>query len=237
MLCEKYKEALIEAAVSGDELAPDVSAHVTACTSCASELTQQRSLVAAIDGNVSRQMNAAVPAAMLRRLDARLAQQPQPKRTPRFAQIFAGSLATLLVAATVFIVIARHNMRVDDAKRIGPNQVKNQEVDAMRRVMEPPRTSANASANIQHGAPGHTRSHSARVAETQKPLEAEVLIPPEERVALEHFIAKSKTRDELVAALMPPLRRSLDEPVKHIEIPDINTAGIVIEPIGEETRR
>ena len=62
-------------------------------------------------------------------------------------------------------------------------------------------------------------------------------MPSDERVGLEHFIAKSKTRDELVAALMSPPRRILDESLKHIEIPDIATAGIVIRPIGEETRR
>ena len=103
MLCEKYKDALIEAAVGGAELAPGVRAHVEAYPSCAVEFDQQRSLVGAIDANVSRQMNAPIPGAMLQRLEARIVQQPQPKRTQRFAAIFAGAFATFLVAATVFL--------------------------------------------------------------------------------------------------------------------------------------
>jgi len=237
MLCEKYKDALIEAAVTGAELSPSVRAHVEACASCTDELAQQRSLVAAIDASVSRQMNAPVPAAMPQRLDASFAQKPQPKHASRFAQIFAGAFATLLAAAAVFIAIPRNKTQIDDARRIGSNQVKSQEVDPMPLVMEPPRASTRAASNIQPVPPGHTRSRIAHVLETQKPLEPELLMPADERIALEHFIAKSKTRDELVAAVMAPLRRNLDEPVKHIEIPDINTAGIVIQPIGEETRR
>ena len=49
MLCEKYKDALIEAAVTGGELAPRARAHVEECANCAAELRQQRSLVGAID--------------------------------------------------------------------------------------------------------------------------------------------------------------------------------------------
>lgn len=237
MLCEKYKDALIEAAVTGGEIAPAVREHVEACANCADELAQQRSLVGAIDASVSRQMNAPVPAAMLRRLDAHLAQQPQAKQTPRFVQIFAGAVATFLVAAAVFIMLARHKPRIDEARRVGPDSAKNERVDHVRIAMEPPQAPANVPAKVQPGVAGHMRSHTARVSETQKHPEPELLMPPDERVALEHFIAKSKTRDELVAALMAPLRRSPDEILKHIEIPDINTAGIVIEPIGEETRR
>ena len=57
------------------------------------------------------------------------------------------------------------------------------------------------------------------------------------RVALAQFIAASERRPELVAGLVRLLRRSPEEPVRSIEIPDMSTAGIVIEPIWEETRR
>jgi anti-sigma factor RsiW len=101
MPCEKYKPALIDAAVCSAELAPAIHAHVATCPSCAAELAQQRFLVGAIDTSLYRQMNAPVPAAMLERIEAHLAQRPQPNRLPRFAQIFTGTLATLAVAAAI----------------------------------------------------------------------------------------------------------------------------------------
>ena len=52
MLCEKYKPALIEAAITGAEPALAIRAHVDACPSCAAELAQHRSLIAAIDTNL-----------------------------------------------------------------------------------------------------------------------------------------------------------------------------------------
>ena len=84
------------------------------------------------------------------------------------------------------------------------------------------------------------RRRAARIVKastTQLRSEPEVLMPPDERVALEHYIANSGIRQELVAELMTPLRRDFDQPVKHIEISDINTPGIVIAAIVEETRR
>lgn len=237
MLCEKHKHALIEAAVTGGELAPRVRAHVEDCANCAAELRQQRSLVAAIDTNVSRQMNVPVPAAVLQRVEAHLAQQPQPKRTPRFAQLFAGALATLVVAATVLIMLPRRQPRIDEAKQVGPDSVKSQRVDDLRIAKAPPQPSTSGPVKIQAGAPGHTRSHIARVLDAQKRAEPELLMPDDERVALAQFIAASERRPELVAGLVRPLRRSPEEPVRSIEIPDMSTAGIVIEPIWEETRR
>jgi hypothetical protein len=73
--------------------------------------------------------------------------------------------------------------------------------------------------------------------DAQKLVEPELLMPDDERIALAHFIAASERRPELVAGLVRPLRRSPEEPVRSIEIPDMSTAGIVIEPIWEETRR
>src|ERR1700760_3369181 len=122
MSCEKYKSTLIEAAVSGGE-SPRVTGlrtHVESCAACAADLSQQRALVDAMEVNLHRQMNAPVPAGMLRRLEAHLAQQPQKMRKPRLTLIFASTVATLAIAAVVVLLLPHKGARTVDVKRTIP---------------------------------------------------------------------------------------------------------------------
>jgi hypothetical protein len=235
MLCEKYKPALIEAAITGAELAPEVRSHAASCPTCAAELAQQRSLTAAIDVTLDRQMNAPVPAAMFQRFEARLAQQPHPQRTPGFAQIFAGTVATLAVAAAIILLFPRHRPSTNVAKGIASQATQNG-VERPHVVVNPP-SRAFMSINAQRKTANHARSRIVPVSTTAAHQEPEVLVPPDERVALDQLIANLNARHELVAALALPLREKPEQPVKKIEIPDIQTAALVIEPIAEETRR
>jgi hypothetical protein len=235
MLCEKYKPALIEAAITGAELAPAIRAHAESCAHCAAELTQQRSLVAAIDANLHHQMNAPVPAATLQRLGAHLAQQPQPMRAPRFAQIFAGTLATLAVAATIILLFPRHRPQVSDANRIAPQPTQNDLAHSS--VVADSSSKTAAPLSPQPKTPSHARSRIFQVSTAAAHHEPEVLVPPDERVALDQLIANLSARHELAAGLIKPLREKPEQPVKQIEIPDIKTAALFIAPIAEETRR
>src|SRR5215467_2510705 len=115
MLCEKYKPALIEAAITGADLPPAIREHIDSCPCCAAEFAQQHSLIAAIDVNLHRQMNAPVSAATLQRLEARVAQETQPVRAPRFAQIFVGTLATLAAAAIILAFLAHTKIRTNES--------------------------------------------------------------------------------------------------------------------------
>ena len=160
MLCEKYKPALIEAAVNGGELAPAIREHAESCARCGAELAQQRQLIAAIDANFYRQMNAPVPASMLQRLEAHLAQQPQPKRTPRLAQIFAGTFATLVTAALILVFVSHSKVAT-----LGPNAkakvapAHNSSAGQIQFHMAPPMqaTTTGPSARVQAPTGKHTR--------------------------------------------------------------------------------
>jgi hypothetical protein len=225
MLCEKYKPALIGAAITGDELAPAIREHVESCARCAAEWAQQRSLIAAIDANLHRQMNAPVPAATLQRLEAHLAQQPQPARTPRFAQIFAGTLATLAVAATIFLMLPHKTVKTTDVKQIAPPPINF--------IADQSRVDTNPLPETERITPAH-RPRLHKVARSTEP---EVLVPPDEQVALDHFVAQGNARREFVVALATPIRPVVEPSFKGLEIPDINTAELVIQPISTEARR
>jgi hypothetical protein len=223
MLCEKYKLALIEAAVTGAVPSPAIRKHVESCALCAAEFARQRSLIAAIDTNLHRQMNAPVPASMLHRLEAHLARQPQPKRTPRFAQIFAGALATLAVAATVVLMLPRQGAKTIDVKQIAP-PTHNFVADQSRVDTDPP-------LEIEKIAPAHR----PRLRNVARSTEPEVLVPPDERLGLEQFIANLNGRADLPAVIVKPLQQQPEQGVAGLKTPDIETAALVVQPLQESS--
>src|SRR6267142_1283250 len=65
MLCDKYKEALIEAAASGAALPGGLREHVEVCAICGARLAAERTLFAAIDGGLDKAANAKVRSSFL----------------------------------------------------------------------------------------------------------------------------------------------------------------------------
>jgi hypothetical protein len=233
MLCEKYKPALIEAAITGVEPTSAIREHVESCATCAAELTQQRRLIASIDANLHRQMNVPVPASILHRLEAHVAQQPQslPSRSLKLAWLYT---AAALAAAAALILFTMPRLRTHK-----PN------TQAIAHSQPAPFQAARPSTNerpemiplpLKPAPQLETRSvkrHSQAVAASQP----EVLVPPDEQIALNKFVAHWSVRREFVVAFATPVDHGFEPPFKGLEIPDINTAEIVIEPISTEARK
>ena len=205
MLCEKYKDAVIEAAVSGAELAPVVRAHIEACTSCAVEFDS-----AAIAGRCDRRQSPSPNERAGSGGDAS-AVRSAPRRSNRSQAHVRGSpkfslahIATLRVAATCSRLRLLDTIcSTIDAKRNRADRHNLRQAELSGGTSSLRRTICACDCEyLEHGAPRHRdRISASRITRTHEPLEPEVLIPPDERIALEHFIAKSKARRELVAAL------------------------------------
>ena len=103
MLCERYKEALIEAA-AGAALLEDAERHAADCGACRAEFHEQQTLLTAIDAGLITRSNAAVPAHYEQRLGSRIrAEFASDDRNLRFepkwvfAPIFAAILCAVLL--------------------------------------------------------------------------------------------------------------------------------------------
>jgi hypothetical protein len=233
MLCEKYKTALIDAAVTGDELSPEVRAHAESCASCAAELAQQRAIVAALDANLHRTMNAPVAAAMLHRFEARIAQEPQslPSRSPKFPWLYTAAAfataAALILFAMPRLRTHKPNPQTVALSQAAPSQTAPSTTDYRPQMIPMPLKPAVQleTRRVKH--------HSQTVAASQ----SEILVPPDEQIALTKFVAHWNARREFVVALATPVHQGFEPQFKGLEIPDINTAEIVIEPIATEARR
>ena len=228
MSCEKYQAALIEAAVTTDDMPPAVRAHAAACPSCAAELAQQRSLIAAIDENLHRTMKAAVPAAMLQRLEARIAQQPQPQRTSRFVQIFAGALATLATAAMILFALPHLRTHKSSWHTAALAQTAQPTADHRSEIM---------TAILQPATPEEIRRDRKQHSRPAAPPQPEVLVPPDERIAFEHFLSDLNEKTDLAAAIGKPEQEQREPRIPRLKTPDIETAALTVQPLTEATDR
>jgi len=130
MVCNKYKEALIEAAASGAVLPGVVLEHVKACLDCREALSSQQMLLGAIDGELRSRMNRVVPANFDHRVRAALEPGNVPRR-PGYSAILAfGSVAAVaaVMMASFHVYdanqVRKANTRTtsEQARQFGPNR-------------------------------------------------------------------------------------------------------------------
>ncbi len=101
MLCDTYKEALIEAAASGAALPISLREHVGTCARCRATLAGERTLFAAVDAGLHNAANARVPSGFLTNVKANLATETVPTRNPIPVWALVCATGALALAAAV----------------------------------------------------------------------------------------------------------------------------------------
>jgi hypothetical protein len=101
MLCDKYKEALIEAAASSAALPILLREHVDTCAHCGAMLTAEKALFVAIDAGLHRAANARVRSCFLPKVKANLAIETVPTRNPIPGWAFVCATGALDLAAAL----------------------------------------------------------------------------------------------------------------------------------------
>ncbi len=93
MFCESYRQSLSDAAARGEELPHALAQHLSGCEKCMANFAEERAMFALVDQSVRTTVNGDVPATLVHRVRASLAQ------APRRSQGFSWKVVT--VAATV----------------------------------------------------------------------------------------------------------------------------------------
>jgi hypothetical protein len=224
MLCEKYQDALTDLAAKGAEPAGDVRAHLDSCFACSSYMEQEVSLLTAINSGVQAAANAAVPASLLQRFEARIAQEAEAKH------ITSVNWNYVLVAAAVLIVLALPIWRSRNAKdRIASPAIQQESTNA--RQLAPGETAKRVGLEGVHMFQPSHRQLSKRLAGAVVNAEPEVVVPPDERQAFERFLSDLNGRQVLAAALVKPWVGRHEQREAPIETPDIETAALTVEPL------
>jgi hypothetical protein len=224
MPCEKYEDALIDLAAKGAEPTGDVLAHLDSCVACGSYMEQEVSLFTAISSGVQAAANAAVPASLLQRFEARIAQEAEAKHITYVNWNYA------LVAAAVLIVLALPIWRSRNAKdRIASPAIQQESTNAKQ--LAPGETAKRVGLEGVHMSQQSHRHLSKGPAGAVVNAEPEVVVPPDERQAFERFLSDLNGRQVLATALVKPLVGRPEQREAPIETPDIETAALTVEPL------
>jgi len=107
MLCDEYKEALMETAAGGAGLAGSLREHVAMCARCRALLAEQEAVFAAVDFGLRCSANATVPDGFLPKARVRLAEEQMRGRSWSFAWAGLAASAALIILA-VMVTRGRH---------------------------------------------------------------------------------------------------------------------------------
>src|SRR5690349_10322219 len=122
MLCDKYKEKLIEAAVRGAAMPPSLRDHVNVCAHCRQTFAAQRTILSAIDIELKEIANAEVPRSFDTRVTANLPVEKMPvySRIPTWGLVPA---AGILIVAVTLLVVPHYREKQIAAESMGAGKV------------------------------------------------------------------------------------------------------------------
>ncbi|HLZ91048.1 MAG TPA: hypothetical protein VKQ28_04980 [Candidatus Acidoferrum sp.] len=223
MLCDKYKEALMEAAADGAALPSSLREHVEACALCGARLAAERTLFAAVDAGLHEAANAKVHSSFLVNVKANLATETIPARNPIPGWAFVCATAAIALAA-VFLSLPR------DAH----NQARTEAITFSNRV---PTGAGGVELSL---APERKTRYSAKAigAPEKQNLagnanhEPEVLIQPEEEEFLKRFYAAGRSQTGDARAVVT---EDHEVPPRPLVIEQIEVRDLKIENLDEES--
>lgn len=209
MPCEAYQDALVEAAASGAEPQGELRAHLAACAACRTALVQEQSLFSSIDIGLHAAVNVEIPASLLPRVRASIAEQRIVVRGWTPSWLAMAGAAAILVAFTA-VYASRHFSGGQTPVHIATNAI------SPRPSALPPHDQ-----NLSTASPAVTDSiPPLRTTGTRNPVPRdsmpEVLVPRDQEALLVSYAEQwnQRKRAPLVATNLdptnlPPLQISL----------------------------
>jgi hypothetical protein len=246
MSCEAYRPKLIEAAAMPAELNAVLQEHLDGCASCRELHAKERSLFVAIDAALSSVANGESTPSFLPRVRAAIEQERAASVASHSRFVLWPVAAAAIAAVAVLFVVFQ---------RIPPQQQTASQLAASSSAPTPATGSAtssstNSAADSETGeiaseskvaqreiasyGVGKPRSFSTlaksegRIESSQMP---DVLVPPDERIALAKFVAALPRRHEIAVALTKP---ALAAPSADVLSTPLEIAELKLEPLSPE---
>lgn len=230
MLCDKYKEALIEAAASGAALPSALSEHVSFCADCREIFAAQQSMFALVDAELRSRANVTVPGNFHHRVRAALQGETAQDRKRHSAILGFGWLAA--AAALLLSIVWTQNLKHGARDPAGNSVVESKLVASP----ESSALSGNGKGPVPSSPPrGDSRVSTSRSEQPSKASlrrhdEPEVLVPQGQEELLAKYMegmAARKARVTFSADLQ-------HEPnMKPVEVPSIEISELVVKPLPD----
>lgn len=229
MLCDKFKEALIDAAAAGAALPASLRQHFDVCPRCSETLTAQKRLFAAMEGGLRSRANFTVPANFDHRVRAALQVQASPQRRPALSTFLVVSMpaAAAVLIAILFTQSPRHGGKESAGNSVvEPNLL----ASPLAPVLSGNARSLGPTRKVSSGV-----GNALKTSHTFEPVDgrnadAEVLVPKgQEELLMKYMegIAARRTQIVLSASLQ-------HEPeMRPIEVPSVQISQMAVKPLPD----
>lgn len=220
MFCETHNQSLTHAAAGGE---PPLALrdHLDACEACRTAFAEEQSLYASIDTALRAAANPGMPSTLLPRVRVALNNEQLPQFNYQRWMLAGAVFASALVVAV--ILEFRHH------ETSTPAQVT---------VVSSPASRGNelhlpaaAAAPLVQRQSKKSETGQTSSANTPAGFNAEVLVPNEERVAFEKFLAREKvpSANSSAAVLLVP-----EAPKELVPLPAVEIASLKVLPLNGE---
>ena len=228
MLCEHAKDALIDAAASGTAPSGELRVHLAECASCRAAFAQELSLLDAIDSGVRAAVNTGIPASLLPRVRASIAEVRAPAW--RWARPLVFGFSSVVLVLLISLMARPHHGTTENLAKHRPfvpspmTSVRKPDAEEIS-----PADAQFAGIRVGHSDArlNSTNGHSAASSDP------EVLVPPDEREGLARLVAALNQHSDVAAALVAkaPERKEATVGLDRLRIEEIE-----IKPLeGSET--
>lgn len=229
MPCEPYQNALIEAAATGLEPKVGLRAHLAACAACRTAFAQEESLFSSIDQGLRAAANADVPASLLPRVRARLADEVAPSRSWRSPSFVLAGAAAMVVVLLVARTAWHTNIEQppsNTASNSTASSTVRQQPQAQNSNAAPPVTGNSVA---QHQAAATSLPVPVAFPATRDSM-SEILVPPDQEVLLASYAEEWSRRKRL-----PLVAANLDATnLSPLQIAPIQIAQLDVKLMAEE---
>ena len=223
MKCDKYRDALIDRAATGDKLDGGLAGHLEVCTPCRTRLQREQSLFKAIDDALRSKTNEIPEAGFLEGVRAQIWKETAPKSRR--------SLMWAMASAAVALIAITHPWSKPPRQPVeaGLPKVPTISVQQKSELAESARDSTKDSKTGTHA-----HQHLARqpIPGQAPDREPEVLVPPDEGKAFVQFVTRVRQRDVLAQAFVTPAPTTATDENKELpQIPPVEIARLQLKPL------
>jgi hypothetical protein len=225
MLCEHYKEILIDAVAAGDPLPLDLRTHLDSCASCRTAFDEECHLLAAIDSGIRAAASSIVPPSLLPAVHLRLAQE-DPSHAHRSSSVNWVYLAAA-AAAVLIALLPLPRLTRDEGKTMHQDAAASVASSNPQRdfVPRPGQTAGSIIAAVgprtRHGKTAPAIAQIGTSVGQMSVAQMQVLVPPDQELLLADYARALQQRSLQLRTSNLSEPSSLGLPIDLIEVAQV----------------
>jgi hypothetical protein len=232
MICDHYKQALLELAARGAEPDPQLLAHLQACSSCRSAFENERGLFASIDSCLRSSADTEIPSSFIPTVRAQLQRESPAGQGARITNPLFWLPASAAAAIILFIFASQD-------RQVKPQPTGEQ--FATERIESPVATATTlASPSAATTAPmtaavGKRFASKAIIRSDKNPVRAsssgpEILVPRDQEILLARYADQFRRHHQSSATLLTEVA---PDQTDQLQVPLIQIAELEVKPLAD----